>query len=251
MRSARAAGLLAALALAAASCGGGGGARPSELTVFAAASLAGPFTALEGALARKLPGVRVTWNFAGSQVLAAQLEQGARADVLATADTATMERVAELVTEPRVLARNQLQIVVEPGNPKGVRGLADLARPDLKVVLAAEAVPVGRYARQALAAAGVTVRPASLEQDVKAVVAKVALGEADAGIAYATDVTAAGGRVEGVRFPEAAGVPATYLIAVVREAPRRAAAEAFVELALSPAGQRVLERAGFLPAAAR
>jgi molybdate transport system substrate-binding protein len=244
----------AALALAAAllaACGGNGGSRggagsSDELKVFAAASLTAAFGRL-GQHFTAANGTRVTFDFAGSQGLATQIRQGAPADVFASADTASMDKVRDLVAAPRSFAGNLLQIVVEQGNPKHVKGLQDLSRGDLKVVLAAPDVPAGRYARQALAARHVTVEPVSLEDNVKAVVTKVSLGEADAGIVYVTDVTAGGGKVEGVDIPRDQNVPATYPIATVKASRLQARAQAFVDLVRSGQGQQVLERYGFLP----
>ena len=144
-------------------------------------------------------------------------------------------------------ASNQLQIVVEQGNPKNVQGLDDLADPGLKVVLAAPEVPAGRYAAEALGRADVTVKPVSEEDNVKAVVTKVSLGEADAGIVYVSDVTAGGDKVEGVDIPEELNVLATYPIATVKASHAQDQAQAFMDLVLSAEGQQVLEEYGFLP----
>jgi molybdate transport system substrate-binding protein len=233
-------------------CGSTAGESPrpgQELRVFAAASLTSTFTAIGDAYRRDHPAVRVTFNFAGSQGLVAQLQQGAAADVLATADEATMGSVADLVGEPRVFVTNSLQIAVAPGNPRGIEGLADLADDDLKVVLAAPEVPAGKYSAEALSAAGVSVDPVSLEDNVKAVVTKVSLGEADAGVVYVTDVIATDGKVEGIDIPAASRGAATYPIAVVIGGEDAAAAQAFMDLVLSPEGQRILRDAGFVPAA--
>ena len=247
----RLAAALAAAALALGGCGGseeppGGSAAPTELTVFAAASLTAAFTEL-GQQFTTANGTRVTFNFAGSQALATQIQQGAPADVFASADLANMAKVEDLTGTPRNFASNLLEIVVEKGNPRGVEGLGDLAAADLKVVLAATEVPAGKYAAEVLAKAGVTVRPVSQEDNVKAVVTKVALGEADAGIVYRTDVAAGGGKVEGVELPEDQNVLATYPIATVKATKAQDQAQAFVDLVLSAEGQRVLEQHGFLP----
>ncbi|HZD01352.1 MAG TPA: molybdate ABC transporter substrate-binding protein [Actinomycetes bacterium] len=251
VRPRRAALLALAVALLLAACGGGDGTASgdgtTEIRVFAAASLTGAFGALQKSFTSSHSGVRVALNFAGSQALATQIRQGAPADVFASADQANMDKVLTLVSQPQVFAGNLLQIVVGKGNPKGVRGLADLARPDLKVVLAAPAVPAGGYARQALAAQHVTVRPVSLEDNVRAVVTKVSLGEADAGIAYVTDVTAGKDRVDGIDIPKAQNVPAAYPVAVVEATRHRSQAQAFVDLVRSPEGQRVMQRYGFSP----
>lgn len=243
--------LLLLVALLATACGGtqrsSGSGRPTELKVFAAASLTAAFIKLGGEFSAAHPGVKVTFNFAGSQALATQIQQGAPADVFASADTANMDKVKNLVGPPQPFASNLLEIVVARGNPKGVKGLADLARRDLKVVLEAPTVPAGRYARQALDAQHVTVHPVSLEDNVKAVVTKVALGEADAGIVYVSDVKAGGDTVQGVAIPRDQNVPATYPIAVVKASQHPQDAQAFVDLVRSAQGQQVLQSFGFLP----
>ena len=221
--------------LSAAACGGseaGGEEVSARPTVLAAASLTEAFEELGGA----------DFSFAGSQSLATQLEQGAPADVIATADERVMQRLVDagLVEEPAAFAGNELVIAVEPGNPKGVRGLADLGRDDLVVVLADPSVPVGAYAAGVLERAGVTVRPSSLELDVKAVLAKVTSGEADAGIVYATDTD------DGVEIPDDQNIVATYPIAVASDAPHPEAARAFVRRVLGERGRDVLRRHGFL-----
>ncbi|MDQ6838777.1 MAG: molybdate ABC transporter substrate-binding protein [Actinomycetota bacterium] len=220
------------------------------LTVFAAASLTEPFNDEMAILRASSPGLSVTFSFGGSGALVAQVQQGAPADVVATADTASMRRLidAGLVDPPVTFARNKLQILVAPGDPKGVTSLADLARPDLKVVLGDESVPAGRYAAQVLQTAGVAVRPVSKEPDVKAAVSKVTTGEADATIVYATDVRAAGGKGQGIEIPDGQNVLADYPIAVVKATPHRAAAAAFVEATVRGGGQAALGRRGFLPA---
>jgi molybdate transport system substrate-binding protein len=249
----RLAAALAVAALVLAGCGdddsggGAGAATPAEIKVFAAASLTAAFTELGQRFTAANGGGEVTFNFAGSQALATQLRQGAPADVFAPADLANMDKVTDLVGTPRNFASNQLQIVVEQGNPRNIGGLDDLANPDLKVVLAAPEVPAGRYAAEALGKAGVTVEPVSEEDNVKAVVTKVSLGEADAGIVYVTDVTAGGDKVEGVDIPEDQNVLATYPIATVRESTSPDQAQAFMDLVLSAEGQQVLRANGFLP----
>jgi molybdate transport system substrate-binding protein len=248
----RLAAVLAAAALVLAGCGGddeppgGTSASPAELKVFAAASLTAAFTEI-GERFTDASGTKVVFNFAGSQALATQIQQAAPADVFASADTANMDKVADLVGTPRNFAGNQLQIVVEQGNPKGVKGLDDLANPDLKVVLAAPDVPAGRYAAESLARAGVSVEPVSQEDNVKAVVTKVSLGEADAGIVYVTDVAAGGDKVEGVGIPEELNVLATYPIATVKASKAQDQAQAFMDQVLGAEGQQVLKAHGFLP----
>ena len=250
----RMAALLAVAALALAGCGGGddsggssGAASPGEIKVFAAASLTAAFTRIGEQFTAANGGTKVTFNFAGSQALATQIQQSAPADVFASADLANMDKVKDLVGTPQNLASNQLQIVVEKGNPKSIQGLDDLANPDLKVVLAAPDVPAGKYAAEALGKADVTVRPVSEEDNVKAVITKVSLGEADAGIVYVTDVTAGGDKVEGVDVPEELNVLATYPIATVKASQARDQAQAFMDLVLSAEGQQALKEYGFPP----
>ncbi len=249
LRALLAAALILTAALASA-CGAAStsGSGQRELTVFAAASLTEAFTRLGDQFTAAHPDVQVTFEFAGSSDLATQLQQGAPADVLATADDANMSKVASLTGAPQAFAGNQLVIAVEPGNPRGVGGLADLADRDLKVVLAAPEVPAGKYAREAFAKAGVTVQPVSLEVSVKGVVTKVSLGEADAGIVYVTDVRAARGEIEGVAIPADQNVAATYPIATLDGSAHPGDARAFVDLVLSADGQKVLAEHGFLPA---
>jgi molybdate transport system substrate-binding protein len=246
--------VLAVAALALAACGGGddsgGGssaASASEIKVFAAASLTAAFTKLGDDFSAANGGTKVTFNFAGSQALATQIQQAAPADVFASADIPNMGKVMDLVNTPRNFASNLLAIVVEKGNPKDVKGLEDLASPDLKVVLAAEEVPAGKYARQLLDQAGVSVTPVSQEDNVKAVVTKVSLGEADAGIVYVTDVSAGGDKVEGVDIPEDQNVVATYPIATVKASKAQDKTQALMDLVLSAEGQQVLKEFGFLP----
>lgn len=249
----RLAAVVLVVAVLAAACGGGnsssggGAGSPTQIKVFAAASLTAAFNKLGADFTTSHPDTKVTFNFAGSQALATQIRQGAPADVFASADTTNMSKVEDLVGTPRNFASNLLQIIVAKGNPKGVKGLADLSRGDLKVVLAAPDVPAGKYARQALDAQQVTVKPVSLEDNVKAVVTKVSLGEADAGMVYVTDVTGGGDRVEGVAIPTGQNVPATYPIAVVKASGHQSQAQAFMDLVLADQGQRVLSSYGFLP----
>jgi molybdate transport system substrate-binding protein len=222
-------------------------AEPDSLRVFAAASLAEPFRALEAAWRGLRADVPLAFQFAASSTLAVQIEEKAPADVVATADEPTMQRLVRggHVETPRLFARNRLVIAVEPGNPKAVKSLADLARDDLIVVLAAPEVPAGRYARQLLDAAGVAAQPRSLEENVKAVLNKVVLGEADAGIVYASDARSAGDRVVAVEMPEAAQIEVTYWIATLRTASQPASSLAFQDLVTSATGRAALEEAGF------
>ena len=223
------------------------GAVSGELTVFAAASLTDAFDALSAAFVEANPDVEVVRNHAGSQTLANQINEGAPADVFASADREQMgavEAAGNLAGEAQVLTANVLAIAVEPGNPLGVGGLEDLADPELVLVLPAAEVPAGRYARQVLAAAGVEVSPASLEQGVRAALSKVELGEADAAIVFASDVIASD-VADGVEIPAAHNVVATYPVAVLRDAPNPSAAEAFVAFVLAEVGQEILADHGF------
>ena len=245
--------VLAAVALLA-GCAGGSpdpGEPPAtgptgRVTVFAASSLTDTFTALADRLEAAHPGLDVVLSFGGSSGLAQQVLAGAPADGLATASTATMDTVSrDVAGPPTVFARGRLQVVVPAGNPGRVSGLADLADPKLRVALCAPQVPCGAAARNAFARAGVTPAPDTLEQDVRAVLTKVRLGEADAGLVYRTDVLAAGDAVEGIDVPEQDQVTTDYPIVVLSDAPNPVAAQAFVDLVLSNEGRKVLQDAGF------
>ncbi|SDH06291.1 molybdate transport system substrate-binding protein [Lentzea fradiae] len=238
-----------ALALLLAGCGAtpaattGGG----EITVFAAASLTGSFTELGERFEAAHPGAKVRFNFAGSSALAQQINQGAPADVFASAAPANMKQVTDTgaVTEtPVTFARNTLQIAVPKGNPAGITGLGDFAKADLKIALCAEQVPCGAAAKKVFEAANVTAAPDTLEQDVKAALTKVALGEVDAALVYRTDVRA-NDKVDGLDFAEAGQVVNDYPIATVAKAPNPATARAFVGFVLSAEGREVLTAAGF------
>jgi molybdate transport system substrate-binding protein len=227
---------------------GGAGAGERTLTVFAAASLTETFTALGKTFEAAHPGVRVRFSFGGSSTLAQQIVQGAPVDVFAAASPATMQVVtgARLLDgSPQTFMRNRLVIAVPKDNPGRVGGLRDLGKSGLKVVLCAEQVPCGAAAVKALAAAKVELTPVSQEQDVKAVLTKVRLGEADAGLVYRTDVQASAGQVRGIDFAEAAQAINDYPIGVLAKAPQPTPAKQFVELVTSPQGQAVLTRAGF------
>ena len=227
---------------------GARGGSAKTLTVFAAASLSETFTALGKTFEGSHPGVKVRFNFGGSSTLARQITQGAPVDVFAAASPATMKPVADArLTEgrPQIFARNRLQVVTPAANPGKVASVEDLGQPGLKVVLCAQQVPCGAAAQKALAAAGVKVRPVSLERDVKGTLNKVALGEADAALVYRTDVKAAGNKVLGIDFPEAAQAINDYPIAVLAKAPQPALAKEFVQLVRSAQGESVLTAAGF------
>ncbi len=235
-----------------AGCGGSGSASAQRgtLVVFAAASLKQTFTAIGAEFEKSHPGVHVVSSFGGSDTLAAQIAQGAPVDVFASANTATMTTVTRAgdAETPVDFAKNELEIVVPAGNPKHVASLSDLAEAGVKVALCAPSVPCGAAATKALDAAGVSLRPATLEQNVSAVLTKVELHEVDAGLVYRTDVRSAGDRVVGIGFPEAQQAVNTYPISVVTTGKNRTAARAFVDFVTSPAAQRVLRAAGFEPA---
>ena len=219
--------------------------------MFAAASLTAAFGGLGDAFTTANPDVDVRFNFAGSSDLVAQISDGAPVDVFASADLTTMAKLTDAglaAGEPSTFATNVVEVVVEPRNPLGITGVADLADGDLVVVQCAPGVPCGSYAVQVFANAGITVTPSSYEENVNGVVTKVTLGEADAGIVYRTDVIAAGDAVEGVPIPDEINVVAEYPIAPVADAPNAAGAQAFVDFVLSPSGQDILAAYGFGPA---
>jgi molybdate transport system substrate-binding protein len=221
-----------------------------ELTVFAASSLTESFAAIAEQFEKRNPDVTVKLNFDSSSNLAAQIQQGAPADVFASADEANLRKAVDsgdVAAEPVVFARNRLEIAVEKGNPERIKGLADLDESGLVVVLCADAVPCGRYAAEAFAKASVTVSPASKEESAKAALSKVSLGEADASVVYVTDVKAAKGEVGGVKIPDRHNVIATYPIAAVRESEQPAAGKAWVRFLRSKGAQSTMRRFGFLP----
>lgn len=219
------------------------------LTIYAAASLKPTFEKLKTEFARAHPGVAVApIDYDGSSTLATQLVAGAPADLFAAADDTNMQKVidAKLVAgDPVEFATNVLEIAVPPGNPGRVETLADLARPGVTTVVCAAEVPCGSAAQKALDAAGVSVTPASLEQNVTAVLTKIVNAEADAGLVYVTDVKAAGAKVTGIEFPESGAAVNHYPIATLTDSTNAAAAHAFLTLVAGPIGQQVLAEAGF------
>nr|WP_244274811.1 molybdate ABC transporter substrate-binding protein [Rathayibacter oskolensis] len=224
------------------------GSESTTVTVFAAASLTSVFTEIADDYEAAHPGTSVELSFAGSSDLATQIENGAPADVFASADTTTMARVTEAgltAAEPVAFATNVLEIVVPPGNPAGVASLADLAREGVATVVCAPQVPCGAATAAVTAAAGVQLAPVSEESSVTDVLGKVRSGEADAGLVYVTDVLAAGDAVEGVPTPEAAAAVNTYPIAPLTGSADPEAARAFAAYVESAEGRAVLEAAGF------
>ncbi|WP_414672438.1 molybdate ABC transporter substrate-binding protein [Lentzea sp.] len=220
-----------------------------DITVFAAASLTETFTQLGEDFEAAHPGTKVEFNFAGSSALAQQLNQGAPADVFASAAPANMKQATDTGTitdTPTTFARNELAIAVPKGNPGRIAGLPDFAVADKKIALCAEQVPCGAAAKKVFEAAKVTPRPDTLEQDVKAVLTKVSLGEVDGALVYKTDVKAAGSKIEGIDFAEAGQAVNDYPIAPVAKARNAATAKAFVAFVLSDEGRAVLSAAGFV-----
>jgi molybdate transport system substrate-binding protein len=218
------------------------------LTVFAAASLKGTFTELGTKFEASHPGTRVTFSFAGSSDLVAQLQGGAPADVFASADTKNMDKATgdKLVDgTPVNFASNTLEIAVPPDNPAGVTSLQDLTKSTVKAVVCEPAVPCGSAAQKVATAAKLTLKPVSEEQSVTDVLNKVETGEADAGLVYVTDVKSAGDKVKGITFPESKSAVNQYPIAALTASKNKELAKDFVTLVTGPGGQQVLSDAGF------
>lgn len=252
--------VLAACLLAVAGCGtstpaassspsgSGSAALSGDLTVFAAASLTGTFTEIGQNFQTAHPGTKVTFSFGSSATLATQINQGAPAGVFAAASDTTMKTVTDAgnnASAPVTFATNTLEIAVPKGNPGNITGLKDFADESKKIALCAPEVPCGAAAKQVFAEAGITPKPDTLESDVKATLQKVQLGEVDAALVYKTDVIAAGDKVEGITFPEAAKVVNNYPIATLKAATSPELAQAFVDYVVSPDGEQVLTKAGF------
>jgi molybdate transport system substrate-binding protein len=233
--------------LGAAGCGSSEASGGERVTVFAAASLTDVFERLSGQFRDEHPGVELNIQYAGSSSLSRSIIEGAPVDVFASADEEQMAAVADvdLAVEPVVFATNVLTIAVPKGNPAGITGLADFARDDLALAICAPEVPCGTAAERLFAAAGVTAVPDTLEEDVRAALTKVELGEADAALVYASDVRAMRATVDGIDVPEADGVVNRYPIAVLRDDEYPGAAQEFVDLVLSDDGARALTDYGF------
>lgn len=241
-------GLVIVLALLLTSCGSSKDEDQSHLLVFAAASLTDAFTELASAFEADNPGLTVGINLSGSSTLREQILEGAPADVFASANESNMEKVGAggaVEGTAQIFVRNSLQIVVPPGNPGGVTGLADFSQSNLLIGLCAEQVPCGGFGREALAKAGVEPSVDTNEPDVRALLTKVEVGELDAGIVYVTDVVSAGDKVEAVTIPAEFNVAATYPIATLKDASNPVQAEAFVTFVLSETGQTILQSHGF------
>ncbi|HET6759498.1 MAG TPA: molybdate ABC transporter substrate-binding protein [Propionibacteriaceae bacterium] len=216
-------------------------------TVLAAASLTEAFNQIGKDFEAKNPGSKVTFSFGSSATLATQIVQGAPADVFAAASPATMTTVtaAGAASTPKDFASNTLQIAVPKGNPHKITGLQDFGDESKRIALCAPQVPCGAAAVKVFAAAKITPKPDTLEQDVKATLQKVASDEVDAALVYKTDVISAGDKVDGMEFPEAQDAINTYPIATVKDSKNPALAQAFVDYVLSFDGQAVLAKAGF------
>ncbi|MCP2292695.1 molybdate ABC transporter substrate-binding protein [Nocardia amikacinitolerans] len=242
-------------AMSSAACGSDDWSEPAgsqqisgTVTVFAAASLTETFTELGKRFEAAHPGVQVVYSFGASSALAEQINQGAPADVFASAAPKNMQQVrdkGEVTVEPVTFVRNRLEIAVPKGNPGKITGLADFGKTELKLALCAEQVPCGAAAKTVFEAAGITPQPDTREQDVKAVLTKVTLGEVDAALVYRTDVKAAGDKVEGIDFPESTRAVNDYPVAPLAHAPNAAAAAAFVEFVTSDQAEQVFDSAGF------
>ena len=257
------------LALPLAGCGdvaGSGAGQPVKLTVFAAASLQGAFSDIGKAYEQAHSNVRVTFNFAGSDALAAQILQGAPADLFASANTKQMDVVVKggaiAGADVKTFAHNRLILIYPAANPAHIATLQDIARPGVKVDLAAASVPVGQYALDFLGKASadpafgasykasVLKNVVSYETDVKSVLTKVALGEADAGIVYTTDAATEAGKLGTVAIPDALNSIATYPIGVVTNSKQATAARGLLDYIVSAQGQATLAHYGFLSGSA-
>ena len=259
MRATRVLSILLAMVIALAACSsdeptgdaGDEASEPGSITVFAAASLTDAFGEIGEVFTEENENAEVEFNFLASSDLATQIIEGAPADVFASADQTNMDNVVAegLATDPVVFVENRLSIAVERGNPQSIATLEDLENEDLVVALCNEECPAGRYALEIFDAAGVTVEPDSQEADVRGVLTRVGLGEADAGLVYVTDI-AADPEVESVDIPEDVNVEATYPIAPIEGAPQEASD--FVEFVLLESGRQILSEYGFqLPGASR
>ncbi len=237
-----------------------------NLTIFAASSLTDAYNEMKGLIEAANPGTMITYNFAASSALRTQLEQGAKADLYASADTVQMDTAKKsdvIQGESTLFVRNTPVIIVPANNPKGIAAPADLAKPGVKLVLAAPEVPIGNYARQVITKVGTDpangadyeaktlANLVSNEANVRAVVSKIQLGEGDAGIVYSSDVTpTVRAQVKIIAIPIGVNVIAEYPVAIVKGAGNTAGAQAFINYLLSPAGQAILQKWGFVPVSA-
>ncbi|MEY4340101.1 MAG: molybdate transporter substrate-binding protein [Actinomycetota bacterium] len=246
--SRRLAALVIAAALMAAGCSSTNDAsqQSGSITVAAATSLTNAFNAITSAFEAANPGTSVTMSFGASSTLATNINDGAPIDVFAAADAKNIDKVAsKLSGSAEVFTTNRLAIMVQPGNPKGVKGLADLARGDVSVATCNTDVPIRTYTDQALATAGVTANFVTFEANVGGIVTKITSGAVDAGVVYRTDVIAAGANAEGVDIPTAQNVVAEYPIGLIGSTSNERTARAFIEFVRSAEGQKILSSFGF------
>jgi molybdate transport system substrate-binding protein len=222
-------------------------AQTGTITVFAAASLMGTFTQIGKQFEAAHPGDTVKFSFGGSSTLATQITGGAPADVFASAAPANMDTVVSAgdASSPQDFAKNTAEVAVPPSNPAKVTSVSDLAKSSVKVALCQPKVPCGVVAAEVFKNAGITVKPVTLQPDVKSVLTQVELGNVDAGMVYVTDVKAAGTKVKGVTISASDNASTLYPIDTIKSSTHQAEAEAFVAYVLSPSGQQVLAAAGF------
>jgi len=217
------------------------------ITVFAAASLTGTFTQLGTQFESAHPGDTVKFSFGPSSGLATQITSGAPADVFASAAPGNMQDVVSAgdASNPQDFAKNTMEVAVPPNNPAKVKSVNDLAKKSVKVALCQPQVPCGVVAAEVFKNVGITVKPVTLQPDVKSVLTQVETGNVDAGMVYVTDVMAAGSKVKGVTIPANDNASTLYPIATVTSSKEKSIADAFVAYVLSPAGQNVLTATGF------
>jgi len=222
-------------------------AQTGTITVFAAASLKETFTQLGKQFEAAHPGDTVKFSFGASSALATQINSGAPADVFASASTKNMAQVvtAGNASNPQDFAKNVMEVAVPPSNPAKVTSVNDLAKSSVKTALCQPQVPCGTVAAKVFKNAGITVKPVTLQPDVKSVLTQVETGNVDAGMVYVTDVNAAGSKVKGVTIPASDNASTEYPIATISSSKHKSEAQAFMNYVLSPAGQQVLAAAGF------
>jgi molybdate transport system substrate-binding protein len=240
--------LVCAVAVLTAGCSSTSASSKSKtITVYAASSLTGTFTTLAHQFEKAHPGSHVVLNFGASSTLAASIVNGAPADVFAAASPKNMATVVSAgeADAPSVFVRNSMEIAAARGNPAHIRTLTDLAGSSVKVALCDPHAPCGAVAAEVLRKANVKLKPISLDVDVKSTLAKVELGEVDAGLVYVTDVRAAGSKVVGVAIPDELNASTAYQIAALKHPRNPQLAQSFVGYVLSAAGQAVLTAAGF------
>ena len=225
----------------------GGSPSTGTITVFAAASLTESFTQLGKQFEAAHPGDTVKFSFGPSSGLAEQINSSAPADVFASAAPGNMDDVVNAgdASSPQNFAKNTMEIATPPDNPGNVESVKDLADDSVKVALCQPQVPCGVVAAEVFKNAGITVKPVTLQPDVKSVLTQVETGNVDAGMVYVTDVQAAGSKVNGVTIPASDNASTLYPIATINSSKHKSIAQAFMNYVLSPAGQQVLKAAGF------